>query len=57
VKTIDDVDPIANFSTIIRMTEREALVGKIDTITGFKLAFHASQELAAAWSDAEIGAA
>jgi len=45
----DDVDAVADFSAIARLTQREALVGHIDdmasTASGIKLAFSASAEL------------
>lgn len=50
--SIDNLDPSADFATIMRATGREALVGQLDENgLSFRLAFHASQNSAAAWSD------
>jgi GNAT superfamily N-acetyltransferase len=48
------VDPAADFAAIMRLTEREALIGRPAGGDAFKLAFYASTELAAVWSDAPI---
>lgn len=48
---VDDIDPTADFAAILRLTGREALVGRPDLGVGFKLAFYASTEHAAAWDE------
>jgi ribosomal protein S18 acetylase RimI-like enzyme len=49
----DDVHPLEDFSAIIRLTEREALVGRIDeaveSAEGLRLAFSGSAELSASY--------
>jgi GNAT superfamily N-acetyltransferase len=47
-----DVDATTGFAAIMRLTEHEALIGRPAGGDAFKLAFHASTELAAVWSDA-----
>jgi len=49
----EGIDPSADFSTIMRLTGREALVGQMDDnkALSFKLAFHAGCDTAAAWVD------
>ncbi|MDX2028470.1 MAG: GNAT family N-acetyltransferase [Alphaproteobacteria bacterium] len=49
--SVEDSNPLADFSSIMRMTQREALVGRLDDVAGMKLAFHAPSEAAASWYD------
>lgn len=51
--SIDDSDPVADFSSIIRLTRHEALIGRPDA-AGAKLAFYASSEAAASWYDKTV---
>jgi hypothetical protein len=51
MQTTGGIDPIADFPAVMRMTQREALVGQFDTVETSKLAFYASAEMAAAWHD------
>lgn len=51
MQTTGDIDPIKDFPAIMRMTQREALIGQFDTLESSKLAFYASAEMAAAWHD------
>jgi len=46
-----DVDPVADFASIMRLTQREALIGMLDQGEAFKLAFYSSVDMAAAWDD------
>lgn len=46
-----DVDPGADFAAIMRLTGREALIGRLDKGEAFKLAFYPSTEMAASWSE------
>ena len=50
-QSADDVDPGADFAAIMRLTQREALVGMLDEGIAFKLAFYAGINSAAAWYD------
>jgi N-acetylglutamate synthase-like GNAT family acetyltransferase len=54
-QSVDDVDPAADFAAIMRLTQREALIGKLDDGVGFKLAFYAGIDSAAAWTDEVAG--
>jgi len=47
VASIQDVDPAKDFSSIMRMTQREALIGQLEIDTS--LAFYARTEAAASW--------
>lgn len=50
--SIDSLDPSSDFAAIMRLTGREALVGKLDENgLSFRLAFHANKNKAGAWSD------
>ena len=46
------IDPAADFAAIMRLTQREALIGQLDEGDAFKLAFYADADMAAAWHDA-----
>lgn len=48
---VDNIDPTADFAAILRLTDREALVGCPDMGVGFKLAFFASSDQAATWDE------
>jgi ribosomal protein S18 acetylase RimI-like enzyme len=52
MQSAEAVDAAADFAAIMRLTQREALIGKLDRGAGFKLAFYASAEMAASWHDA-----
>ncbi|MFY9288345.1 MAG: GNAT family N-acetyltransferase [Alphaproteobacteria bacterium] len=52
----NSIDPAADFSSIMRMTQREALIGQMDKIDPLKLSFFASADMAAVWND-EVNAA
>jgi len=54
VAGIDGLDAASDFAAIMRLTQREALIGKLDQGEAFKLAFHASEESAAAWTDVAV---
>ena len=47
-----DIDHVSDFAAIVRLTEREALIGRLDDGVAFRLAFFASTEHAASWTDA-----
>jgi GNAT superfamily N-acetyltransferase len=50
----DDVDPVKDFSSIMRLTQREGLIGRPEAMTMGPisgLAFYAHAEGAASWSD------
>lgn len=50
----DGLDPVANFSSIIGLTGRAALIGRIDEYgPGLRLAFHSATDKAAAWVEDE----
>jgi ribosomal protein S18 acetylase RimI-like enzyme len=51
MQTTGGIDPAMDFPAIMRMTQREALIGQLDTTQASKLAFHASADMAAAWHD------
>jgi len=52
IASIDSLDPSADFAAIMRLTGREALIGQLDENgLSFRLAFHASSNTAAAWTD------
>ena len=53
----EDVNPLPDFSTIMRLTEREALIGRPDDLKPARLAFHASRDLAASWNEEPYGVA
>ena len=46
-----DLDHVADFAAIVRLTQREGLIGQLDDGVAFKLAFHASTEHAASWTE------
>jgi ribosomal protein S18 acetylase RimI-like enzyme len=48
------IDPAADFTSIMRLTEHEALIGQIDAIEPAKLSFFASSDTAAAWTDEPV---
>lgn len=48
-RSAEGIDPAADFAAIMRLTQREALIGLLDEGEAFKLAFYASVEKAAAW--------
>lgn len=50
-QSADDVDAGADFAAIMRLTQREALIGMLDNGVAFKLAFYASINSAATWYD------
>ena len=50
-----DLDHRADFAAIERLTQREGLVGRLDHGVAFKLAFHASLEHAASWTEEAAG--
>jgi RNase P protein component len=49
--SIEAVDPAADFTSIMRLTGHEALIGQIDRVESSKLSFFASSDMAAAWTD------
>jgi len=50
--SVEDVDPIKDFSSIMRLTQREALVGRLETMAPESgLIFHARAEGAVSWYD------
>jgi hypothetical protein len=49
--TTGGIDPVTDFPAIMRMTQREALIGQMDSVEKAKLVFYASAEMAAAWHD------
>ena len=52
--SIGNLDPSADFAAILRLTGREALIGKLDENgLNFRLAFHADRNNAGAWSENE----
>ena len=46
-----DMDHVSDFAAIVRLTQREALSGRLDDGVAFKLAFYASTEHAASWTE------
>lgn len=51
-ESADDMDAHSDFAAIMRLTQHEALVGKLDeTLGAYKLSFYASITSAAAWYD------
>ncbi len=50
-QSVDDIDHAADFAAIMRLTQHEALIGRLDEGVAFKLAFYASADSAAAWYD------
>lgn len=46
-----DMDQASDFAAIIRLTQKEALVGRLDEGVAFKLAFYASADHAASWTE------
>jgi len=54
MSTAGCMNPQTDFSAIMRMTQREALIGQFDTTQASKLAFFASADMAAAWHDDSI---
>lgn len=56
IPSIKNLDPSSDFAAIMRLTGREALVGKLDENgLSFRLAFHADRNNAGAWVEAEAG--
>lgn len=54
IPSIDNLDPASDFTAIMRLTGREALIGQLDEGgLNFRLAFHADKNTAAAWSEDE----
>jgi ribosomal protein S18 acetylase RimI-like enzyme len=54
VTSVDDIEPLANFSSIVRLTGIEAMIGQRDAAASdVRLAFSAAQTAAAAWSEGE----
>ncbi|MDP9127521.1 MAG: GNAT family N-acetyltransferase [Pseudomonadota bacterium] len=51
IASVDDVDPLADFPAVMRLTQREALIGRIDIGPASTLDFHARTEMAASWYD------
>jgi len=51
MQTTHGTHPINDFAGIIRLTQREALVGQFDMDEPSKLSFHASADMAASWDD------
>jgi len=51
MQTTGGIDAVNDFPAIMRMTQREALIGQFDATGAAKLAFFASAEMAAAWHD------
>jgi ribosomal protein S18 acetylase RimI-like enzyme len=51
MQTTGGVDPAMDFPAILRMTQREALIGQSDATEAGKLSFYASADMAAAWHD------
>jgi hypothetical protein len=49
--SVDNMDPVADFAAIMRLTQGEALIGRLDEGDVFKLSFYADAESAAAWYD------
>lgn len=50
----DNLDPTVDFTTIMQVTRREALIGQVDEDgPGMKLAFHALKGAAMAWTEDE----
>jgi hypothetical protein len=50
IASVDEIDPIGDFPGIMRLTQREALIG-LPELGSTKLAFHARTEMAASWYD------
>jgi ribosomal protein S18 acetylase RimI-like enzyme len=48
--SVDEVDAVKDFASIMRLTQREALIG-FPEFGSSKLAFHARTEMAASWYD------
>lgn len=52
MSSIDNLDPSSDFAAIMRLTGREALMGKLDENgNNFRLAFYADKNSAGAWSE------
>ena len=51
---VDNVNPAADFTSIIRITGHEALIGLSDKVDPAKLSFFASSDTAAAWTDEPV---
>lgn len=51
IPSVIDLDPLANFDTIARITGREALIGQLDETDPTKLVFLSSANIAAVWSE------
>ncbi|HEU0117541.1 MAG TPA: GNAT family N-acetyltransferase, partial [Alphaproteobacteria bacterium] len=56
MQTTNDVAPAADFNAIMRLTQREALIGQLDSKgEAYKLAFYPSADQAAVWNDEPTG--
>ena len=53
IASVDGLAPTSDFAAIMRLTGREALIGRIDEFDVNGLAFHADKNNAGAWSEAE----
>ncbi len=52
--SVDDVDALADFASIMRLTQREALIGFSENLTPGGLAFFARAENAVSWYDKAV---
>jgi GNAT superfamily N-acetyltransferase len=52
--SVDGIHAYGDFVDIMSLTGREALIGQFDMIGTGQLAFYASQDMAAAWSDEPV---
>jgi GNAT superfamily N-acetyltransferase len=52
--SVEAIEPIADFTAIMRFTARELLIGQIDGVDPSKLSFFASRDTAAAWTDEPV---
>lgn len=57
MQTTGSIDSKKDFPAIMRMTQREALIGQIDANEASKLIFYASADMAAAWHEETVSEA
>jgi hypothetical protein len=50
-QNVDNIDPAADFAAVMRLTQLEALIGRLDEGVALKLAFFTSSSQTASWSD------
>jgi GNAT superfamily N-acetyltransferase len=50
-----DIAPSTDFEAVVRLTEREALVGQVDSTEPTRLTFYASADNASTWSEDIVG--